>query len=65
MSEIDTDDPPEPGWFDSESNLPGNSSVDPTIELGVRIIFPPADHIREVRALTIGNSSATGILYSG
>jgi len=60
MSEIDTDDPPEPGWFYSESELPGISSVDPTIELGVNMSFSPADHIQEVRTLTIGNSSATG-----
>jgi len=40
MSEIDPDDQPEPGWFDSESKLPGILSVDPTIELGVNMSFP-------------------------
>jgi len=35
MSEVDLDDLPEHGWFDSESELPGISSVDPAIELGV------------------------------
>jgi len=60
MSEVDTDDLPEPGWFDSESELPGISSVDSTIELKVNMSFSPADHIQEVRALTIWNSSAAG-----
>jgi len=60
MSEIDPDDPPEPGWFDSESELPGILSVDPTIELGVNMSFPSADLIQEVRAIVIWNSSAPG-----
>jgi len=60
MSEVDPDEPPEPGWFDLKSELPGISSVDPTIELGVNMSFPSADHIQEVRALVIGNSSAMG-----
>jgi len=60
MLEIDQDELPEPEWFDSEFKLPGISSVDPTIELGVNMSFPSADYIQEVRALVIGNSSATG-----
>jgi len=60
MSEIDPDEQPEPRWFHSESELPGISSVDPSIELGVNMSFPSAEHIQEVRALIIGNSSATG-----
>jgi len=59
MSKIDPDEPPEPGWFASESELPGISSVDPTIKLGVNMSFTPADHRQEVRALIIGNSSTT------
>jgi len=34
MSEIDPDKLSEHGWFDSESELPGISSVDPAIEPG-------------------------------
>jgi len=60
MSEVDQDKLPEPGWFDSESELTGISSVDPTIELGVNMSFPSADFEQEVRALIIENSSATG-----
>jgi len=60
MSESDPDELPEPGWFDLESELPGILSVDPTIELGVNVSFPSANRIQEVRALIIGNSSATG-----
>jgi len=47
MSEVDTDDLTEHGWFDSESELPGISLVDPTIEL-----------MQEAGALKTGNSSA-------
>jgi len=60
MSEIDPDEPPEPGWFDSESKLPGISSAEQTIELGVNMSFPSANPIQKVRALIIENSSATG-----
>jgi len=55
MSEID-----DQGWFDSESKLPGISSVDSTLAMGVNVSFPSADNIQGVRALEIGNSSATG-----
>jgi len=41
MSEIDQDELPEPRWFDSESELPGISSVDPTIKLGVNMSSHP------------------------
>jgi len=37
MSEVGQDEQPEHVWFDSESELPGISSVDPPIELGVNI----------------------------
>jgi len=60
MSEIDLNKLPDHGCFDSESELQGISSVDPTIELGVNISFTSADHIQGVRALNFGNSSATG-----
>jgi len=51
---------PTNGWFDSKSELPGISSVDPTIELGVNMSFPSADYIQGVRALNFANSSAMG-----
>jgi len=60
MSEVDPDDLPEHGWFDSESELPGISSVDPAIEQGVNISCPSANSLQEARALVTGNSSATG-----
>jgi len=60
MSEIDPDELPEHGWFDSEPELPGISSVDPAVELGVNISCPSADLLQEARALVTGNSSATG-----
>jgi len=60
MSEVDQDELSEPGWFDSDSELPGISSVDSTTELGINMSFPSADHRQEVRALITGNSSETG-----
>jgi len=60
MSEIDHDELPDHGWFDSESELPRISSVDSTLANCVNVSFPSADHIREVRALEIRNRSATG-----
>jgi len=60
MLEVDQDEQPEHGWLDSESELPVILSVDPTIELGVNMSFPPADLMQEARALITGNSSATG-----
>jgi len=48
MSEIDPNESPDHGWFDSESELPGISSVDPTLELGVNMSFPSANHIQGV-----------------
>jgi len=60
MSEIDHDELPDHGWFDSESEFPGISSVDSTLAVGVNVSFSSADHIQGVRALDFENSSATG-----
>jgi len=60
MSDIDHDELPDHRWFDSESELPGISSVDSTLDLGVNVSFPPADHIQGVKALDFGNSNTTG-----
>jgi len=43
MSDSDTEIPPHTGWFNSKSDLPGISSVDSTIELGVNVCSPSAD----------------------
>jgi len=59
MSDSDFGELPNTGWFDSESDLPGISSVDSTIEQGVIVSFPSANQI-QVRALNFGDSSATG-----
>jgi len=59
MSDSDLEEPPNNGWFDSESNLPGTSSVDSTLAMGVIVSSPSADQI-QVRALDFGDSSATG-----
>jgi len=48
MSEIDQDELPEHEWFDSESELPGISSVDPAIKLGVNMSCPSANLLQEV-----------------
>jgi len=43
MSDSDTEIPHHTGWFGSESDLPGISSLDSTIELGVNVCSPSAD----------------------
>jgi len=40
MSNNDLEEVPHTGWFDSESDLPGISSVDSTLELGVIVSSP-------------------------
>jgi len=40
MSDSDLEELPHTGWFDSESDLPGISSVDSTLELGVIVSSP-------------------------
>jgi len=42
MSDTDQNEPQCPGWFDSESDLPRNSSVDSTIELWQRVSSLPS-----------------------
>jgi len=58
MSDSDHEEPPNNGWFDSESDLPGMSSVDSILAVGVNVSFPSAD--RQVRVLDFGNSNTTG-----
>jgi len=60
MSEVDQDELFKHGWFDSESELPEMLSVDPTIELRVKMSFLSANLMQEARALITGNSSAMG-----
>jgi len=43
MTEVDQDELPEHGWFESESELPRILSVDPAIEVEVNMSFPPAN----------------------
>jgi len=59
MSNSDTDELPNTGWFDSESDLPGILSVDSTVALGVNMSCPCANQI-QARALDFGDSSITG-----
>jgi len=59
MSNSDTEELPNTGWFDSESNLPGISSVDSTLMLGVNTSCPFANII-QVRALGVGDNNTTG-----
>jgi len=58
MSDSDLEEPPNNGWFDSESELPRISSVDYTQTLGVIVSFSSAN--RNIGALDFGDSSATG-----
>jgi len=59
MSDSDRKELPNRGWFDSESELPGISSVDSTIAtLGVNVSSPSASH--HIGALEIRNSNTTG-----
>jgi len=59
MSNSDLEEVLHKKWFDSESDLPGISSVDSTLELGVILSSPSANHIH-VRALKVEDSSAMG-----
>jgi len=59
MWEVDLDELPEHRWFDSESELPGISSVDPAIELWENVSFPPASLMQEARAIVTGISNTT------
>jgi len=59
MSDSDLKELPNNGWFDSESNLPGISSLDSPIEQRVIVSSPSADQIH-VRALDFRENSATG-----
>jgi len=59
MSDSDQEKLPNTGWFDSKSDLPGISSVDSTLELGVIVSSPSASQIH-VKALDFKDSSAMG-----
>jgi len=59
MSNSDTDELLNTGWFDSESKLTGISSVESTLALGVNMSCSSANQI-QVRALGIGDSNTTG-----
>jgi len=58
MSDSDQEELPNNGRFDSESDLPGTSSVDSILAMGVIVSSPSAN--RHVRALDFGDSSTTG-----
>jgi len=59
MSDSDLEEVPLTNWFDSKSDLPGISSVDSTLELGVNVRSHSANPIH-VWALGIEDSSAMG-----
>jgi len=59
MSDSDHDEPQYPGWFDSVSDLPHNSSVDSTIDLGVNVSSLSANNTH-IRALVFGDSNIAG-----
>jgi len=59
MSDSDLEEPPNNGWFDSESDLPEISSVDSTLEQGV-IASSPSANQTNARALDFEDSSAMG-----
>jgi len=59
MSEVDPDELPEHGRFDSESEPPEISSVDPAVELGVNMSSHSPNFIQESRVLVTGNSNTT------
>jgi len=59
MSDKDQDELPHTGWFDSESDLPGISSVDSTVDLGVNMSSPSAN-LPHVEAMYFGDSNAMG-----
>jgi len=58
MSDSDIEEPPNNGWFNSESKLPRISSVDSTQTLGVIVSSPFGNWY--IGALDFGDSSATG-----
>jgi len=58
MSDSDREEPPNNGWFNSESNLSEMSSVDSTLAMGVNVSSPSAG--QQIRALDFGNSNAMG-----
>jgi len=60
MSESGLEELSSTGWFNSESDLPGISSVDSTVEPGVIVSSPSASQIH-VRALDFECSSAMGL----
>jgi len=57
MLDSDQEELPNNGWFDSESDLPGISSVDSTLAMGVKVRSHSAN--RHIRALDFGDSSTT------
>jgi len=59
MSDIDQNELPYIGWFNSESDLPRISSVDSTIKLGVNV-SSPSDNQPHARALDFEDSNAMG-----
>jgi len=59
MSNSDTEELPNFGWFESESELPQTSSVDPTLKLGVNMSCLSAN-LTLARPLEIGDSNTTG-----
>jgi len=58
MSDSDHEELLKNEWFDSESDLPGISSVDSTLAMGVNVSSPSAN--KHIRALEIGDSNTTG-----
>jgi len=52
MSDSDLEEPPNNGWFNSESDLPGISSVDSNLAMGA-IVSPPSAN-RHIWALDFG-----------
>jgi len=58
MSNSDLEEPPNNGWFASESELPGISSLDSTQTLGVIMSSPSAN--RNIGAIDFGDGSVTG-----
>jgi len=58
MSDIDQEGPLNNEWFDSESDLPGISSVDSITTMGINVSTPSANI--HIRAIETGNSNTTG-----
>jgi len=59
MSDIDQEGLLNNEWFDSESDLPGISSVDSTRTMGVNVSTPSTNI--HFRAIETGNSNTTGL----